>query len=135
MIQADRIVKLDEFALPTAEYPSVLTVPAFNFQQPKAIGKDFPASGYGKFHDPRYVNGEIDAGGDDYFRFIDSLVYPLPRRTALSDMQSINILDEVLSQGTLSGPSSVRLESMKAGIVLQFFSNRTWAFVLSRLIP
>jgi len=78
--------------------------------------------------------GEINLGEDNYFRFVDSLVCPLPRRTALSDLQSINVLDEVLSQSPLSGPSSVRLESMKAGIVLQFFSNRMWTHVFQSSI-
>lgn len=106
-IGANRIAKLGEFALPTSEYPSVLAAPAYDFQQTKSIGKDFPASGY-----------------DDYFRFAASFVYPLPRRTALSGLQSLNILDEVLSEGAVAGPSSAQLKSGKAGLALQFFSNQ-----------
>ncbi|KXN82674.1 Aldose 1-epimerase [Leucoagaricus sp. SymC.cos] len=106
-ISADRIAKLGELALPTSDYTTVSAAPVYDFQKQKLVGKDFPASGY-----------------DDYFRFIDSAVYPLPRRIALSDLPSLDVLAEILTQDTVTGPSSAQLESEKSGITLQFFSNQ-----------
>ncbi|KAF9444690.1 galactose mutarotase-like protein [Macrolepiota fuliginosa MF-IS2] len=108
-IEAEKIAKLGELALPTADYTPASSVPAYDFhqQKSKAIGKEFPASGY-----------------DDYFRLVDSVVYPAPRRILLADLEFFNPLDAILTQGSIGAPSSVQLASKKSGIALKFFSNQ-----------
>jgi len=107
IIRAEKIAKLGEYALPTADYSHVSSSPAYDFQQPKSIGKEFPVPGY-----------------DDYFRFVDSAVYPLPTRIPLSELQSFDSLNDILLQQGLNTPSPVQLSSKRSRITLKFFSNQ-----------
>ncbi|KAF5359879.1 hypothetical protein D9756_003611 [Leucocoprinus leucothites] len=116
MIGADYIANLDGYYLPTGEYTPVSIRPSHDFWEPSLIGK-FPTSGY-----------------NDYFLFDDSLVYPSPRRAGLSDLQSLNLLDDILNHDDIGGPPSVRLESKKAGIALQFFSNQRGVMFYSNFL-
>lgn len=129
MPKANEIAKLGEYALPTASYTPVSSAPGYDFQQPKRIGNEFPASGYGArlFH-PCFTAVAmvllIHLALDDYFHFVDSAVYPQPTRIPLSELPSLDSLKDILTQGDLDAPSPVQLSSEKSGIKLKFFSNR-----------
>lgn len=61
---------------------------------------------------------------DDYYRFVDSVVYPLPTRILLSEFQSFNALDRVLDSGSLNTLPCAQISSKKSGTKLEFFTNR-----------
>ncbi|KAJ3565951.1 hypothetical protein NP233_g7314 [Leucocoprinus birnbaumii] len=55
-------------------------------------------------------------------------------RTALSDMEFLNLLDRILINEDMDSPPSVQLQSQKAGMCLQFFSNQRGVMFYSNFL-